>query len=71
MNTKPKKIPVSFKENETYIYNHIKSKLNFSAYIKELVIKDMSYSKDIKLENKKNKKKAFRKGKKRTKEKKR
>lgn len=54
MSTKPKKIPISFKENEAYIYNHIKSKLNFSAYIKELVIKDMSYSKDTKLENKKN-----------------
>ncbi len=50
------KIPISFKENEIDIYNHIKSKFNFSAYIKELVVKDMNCSKDIKLENKKNKK---------------
>lgn len=35
------KIPVSFKEEEIYIYNYIKSKRNFSVYIKDLVEADM------------------------------
>lgn len=37
-----KKLPISFKENEQYIREHITSKLNYSAYIKELVLKDMN-----------------------------
>ena len=35
------KIPVSFAEDEVHIYNHIKSKRNYSVYIKDLVEADM------------------------------
>lgn len=35
------KIPISFRENEVHIYNYIKSKRNYSAYIKDLVEEDM------------------------------
>lgn len=35
------KIPVSFAENEVHIYNYIKSKRNYSVYIKDLVEEDM------------------------------
>lgn len=35
------KIPVSFKEEEIDIYKYIKSKRNFSVYIKDLVEADM------------------------------
>lgn len=35
------KIPVSFAENELHIYNYIKSKRNYSVYIKDLVEDDM------------------------------
>lgn len=35
------KIPVSFAENEIHIYNYIKSKRNYSVYIKDLVEEDM------------------------------
>lgn len=35
------KIPVSFAEDEVHIYNYIKSKRNYSVYIKDLVEEDM------------------------------
>ena len=35
------KIPVSFAEKEINIYNYIKSKRNYSVYIKDLVEEDM------------------------------
>lgn len=35
------KIPVSFAEKEINIYNYIKSKRNYSVYIKDLVEADM------------------------------
>lgn len=35
------KIPISFKQNELYLYEFIKSKRNASCYIKDLVEKDM------------------------------
>ena len=36
-----KKLPISFKANEQYIRDYITSHLNYSAYVKELVLKDM------------------------------
>lgn len=36
-----KKLPISFKENEQYIRDYITSHLNYSAYVKELVLRDM------------------------------
>lgn len=36
------KIPVSFKRKEQYIYDYVCSKFNYSAYIKELILKDMT-----------------------------
>lgn len=36
-----KKVPVSFKSNEKYIRDYITSQLNYSAYIKGLVLDDM------------------------------
>lgn len=43
-----KKIPISFKntKEEIEIYEHIKSKLSSSIYIKELVYKDMKADKE-------------------------
>lgn len=35
------KIPVSFAEDEVHLYKHVKSKRNYSAYIKDLVEADM------------------------------
>lgn len=35
------KIPVSFAEDEVHIYKYIKSKRNYSVYIKDLVEEDM------------------------------
>lgn len=35
------RIQLSFKENEKNLYDYIKSKFNYSAYLKELVLKDM------------------------------
>lgn len=37
------RINLSFKENEEYIFNYIKDKgqLNYSVYLKNLVLKDM------------------------------
>lgn len=35
------KIPLSFKQNEKYIYDYVKGKFNYSAYLKELILKDM------------------------------
>lgn len=48
-----KKLPVSFKANEQYIRDYITSKLNYSAYIKELVLEDMNKNrrKDKDVEN--------------------
>lgn len=50
------KIPVSFAEKEINIYNYIKSKRNYSVYIKDLVEEDMKkngVSDKIPKENKK------------------
>ena len=44
------KIPVSFAEDEIHIYNYIKSKRNYSVYIKDLVEEDMKKSVDKKSE---------------------
>lgn len=35
------KIPVSFAADEVYLYDYVKSKRNYSAYIKDLVEEDM------------------------------
>ena len=35
------KIPISFKQRELYLYLHCMGKVSPSAYLKELVIKDM------------------------------
>lgn len=35
------KIPISFAGDEVHIYNYIKSKRNYSVYIKDLVEADM------------------------------
>lgn len=36
-----KKLPVSFKKHEQYIRDYITSHLDYSAYVKELVLRDM------------------------------
>lgn len=41
------KIPVSFGEKEIDIYNYIKSKRNYSVYIKDLVEADMNKNNSI------------------------
>lgn len=41
---RPKEIRVTFKENEEYLYNFVKSKSSISAYIKELIQKDIDKS---------------------------
>ena len=38
---KEKKIQVSFKKRESHIYNHILKQLNYSAYLKQLVLDDI------------------------------
>ena len=48
------KIPSSFKENEKEIYDWIKSKRNFSVYIKDLVEEDMKKNKEVKPIKRKN-----------------
>ncbi len=48
------KIPISFKENEKEIYDWIKSKRNFSVYIKDLVEEDMKKNKEVKPIKRKN-----------------
>lgn len=40
------KIPVSFKQRELNLYLHCMGKVSPSAYIKELIIKDMEGKKD-------------------------
>lgn len=35
------KIPISFAEDEIHLYKHVKSKRNYSVYIKDLVEADM------------------------------
>lgn len=39
------KIPLSFKETEKDMYDYVKKQLNYSAYLKGLIIKDMDNSK--------------------------
>jgi len=36
-----KKIPISFAEDEIDLYKYVKSKRNYSAYIKDLIEEDM------------------------------
>lgn len=42
------KIPISFKKNEKHIYDYIKSKRNYSDYIKDLVEEDMKKNTEVK-----------------------
>lgn len=50
-----KKLPISFKENEQYIRDYITSHLNYSAYVKELVLRDMNKeSKEVVMGNRNN-----------------
>lgn len=41
------RIQLSFKDNEKKIYDYIKSKFNYSAYLKELVLKDMEKENNV------------------------
>lgn len=41
-----KKMSISFKEKEMYMYNYLQTKINATVYIKELILKDME-EKDI------------------------
>ena len=36
-----KKMSISFKEKELYMYNYLQTKVNAAVYIKELILKDM------------------------------
>jgi hypothetical protein len=42
-----KPIAVSFKEEEKYIHDYVKKQLNYSAYLKGLILKDMRQDKEI------------------------
>ena len=48
-----KKLPISFKRDEQYIRDYITSHLNYSAYVKELILKDMRSNSDCIKVNKK------------------
>ena len=39
--TRPKEIRVTFKEKEEFLYEFVKSKKSISAYVKELIQKDL------------------------------
>lgn len=39
-----KKVNISFKENEIYLYNHLKSKRSASNYVKDLIEDDIKKS---------------------------
>ena len=39
------KIPISFAKDERYIYDYIRSKRNYSVYIKDLVEEDIKRNK--------------------------
>lgn len=36
-----KKMSISFKEKEIYMYDYLQTKINAGVYIKELILKDM------------------------------
>lgn len=49
------KIYLSFKEGsplELELYNYVRTKINYSAYIKELILKDMKEQKKLEEANK-------------------
>lgn len=44
--TRPKEIRVTFKEKEEFLYEFVKSKKSISAYVKELIQKDLEGTKN-------------------------
>ena len=44
--TRPKEIRVTFKEKEEFLYEFVKSKKSISAYVKELIRKDLEGTKN-------------------------
>jgi len=48
----PKKMTLSFKDKEMYIYKYLQTKVNAGYYIKTLIVEDMGKDKNIKGEGK-------------------